>query len=230
MIVDVQNSVDLSVSIFLGERVFSVRWRLGRPIERTVVGVRGSTVEVTLHKREGGLHWQQLSLAGEESTTLVRDREPLYREGTLVAVEEVTHNTKLFTFRLPAGSYMRVPVGHHVKLRGMLEGGYSTHTPCQAHRAPPHALPSHSYSHTGEEVVRSYTPVSSLSPAPSPRGPVQCDTLQLMIKLYSDGRMSQVLSSLKVGGSLLISEPEGDFDWSTVQAKRLYLVAAGSGE
>lgn len=79
-------------------------------------------------------------------------------------------------------------------------------------------------------MVRSYTPVSSLSPAPSPHGPVQCDTLQLMVKLYSDGRMSQVLSSLKVGGSLFIGEPEGDFDWSTVRAKRLYLVAAGTGE
>lgn len=148
MIVDVQNGVDLTVSIFLGERVFTVRWRLGRPIERTVVGVRGSTVEVTMHKREGGVRWQQLSLAGEESTTSVRDREPLYREGTLVRVEEVTHNTKLFTIRLPAGSYMSVPVGHHVKLRGMLEGGYSTHsTPCQTHRVPPHTLPSHSHSH-----------------------------------------------------------------------------------
>ena len=230
MIVDVQNGADLSVSIFLGERVFSVCWRLERPIERTVVGVRGSTVEVTMHKRERGARWQQLSLAGEECTTSVRDREPLYREGTLVAVEEVTHNTRLFTFRLPAGSYMSVPVGHHVKLRGMLEGGYSTRTPCQAHRTPPHTLPSHSHSHTGEEVVRSYTPVSLLSPDPSPCGPVQCDTLQLMVKLYSDGRMSQVLSSLKVGGSLLIGEPEGDFVWSTVRAKRLYLVAAGSGE
>ena len=50
-----------------------------------------------------------------------------------------------------------------------------------------------------------------------------------MIKLYSDGKMSQVLSALNVGGSLLIGDPEGDFDWPAVRATRLYLVAAGSG-
>ena len=77
--------------------------------------------------------------------------------------------------------------------------------------------------------MRSYTPVSSLGPIPSSRGPVQCDTLQLMVKLYSDGKMSQVLSALNVGESLLIGDPEGDFDWPAVRATRLYLVAAGSG-
>lgn len=78
--------------------------------------------------------------------------------------------------------------------------------------------------------MRSYTPVSSLGPAPSPRGPLQRDTLHLMVKLYSDGKMSRVLSALNVGESLLIGEPEGNFDWPTVQAKRIYLIAAGSGE
>lgn len=125
MLVDVESSVDLTASIFLGERVFTVCWRLEHQVERSVVGVRGATVEVTLYKREIGVRWQQLSLAGEESTTAFSDREPLYRKGTLVSMEEVTHNTKLFTFRLPAGSYMSVPVGHHVKLCGMLEGAYS---------------------------------------------------------------------------------------------------------
>ena len=122
MIVDAESGVGLTVSIFLGERVFTACWRLEHPIERTVVGVRGTTVEVTLHKVERGLQWQRLSVTGEESTTALSEREPLYREGTLVSVEEVTHNTKLFTFRLPAGSYLSVPVGHHIKLRGMLEG------------------------------------------------------------------------------------------------------------
>lgn len=51
-----------------------------------------------------------------------------------------------------------------------------------------------------------------------------------MIKLYSDGKMSRVLSGLNEGESFLIGEPEGDFDWPTVQAERIYLIAAGSGE
>lgn len=146
MLVDVESGVDLTASIFLGERVFTVCWRLERQVEKTVVGVRGATVEMTLYKREVGVRWQQLSLAGGESSTAFSDKEPLYRKGTLVSVEEVTHNTKLFTFRLPAGSYMNVSVGHHVKLCGMLEGASSmyAHTPTVSADilTPPHTGPS----------------------------------------------------------------------------------------
>lgn len=57
----------------------------------------------------------------------------------------------------------------------------------------------------GEEVERSYTPVSSLevnnqrheSPAfpQEPEGKV----IELMIKLYNNGKMSRFLSNLKIG-------------------------------
>lgn len=119
-----ENGVACVVSLFLGDQVHAVSWHLEHEVERTTVAVRGPTVEVTLYKRERGLRWQRLSLVGQDSTTAVSEREPLYRKGTLVSVEEVTHNTKLFTFRLPPGSYIKVPVGHHVKLSGMLEGWY----------------------------------------------------------------------------------------------------------
>ena len=59
---------------------------------------------------------------------------------------------------------------------------------------------------------------------------MQCDTLQLMVKLYSDGKMSRVLSALTEGESLFIGEPEGEFDWESVRAKKICLIAAGSGE
>lgn len=118
------SGVHCTVSLFLGDQVHTVCWRLKHEVERTAVAVRGPTVEVTLYKRERRLRWQQLSLVGEDSTTAVSEREPLYRTGTLVSVEEVTHNTKLFTFRLPPGSYMNVPVGHHLKVTRMLEGKY----------------------------------------------------------------------------------------------------------
>ena len=36
---------------------------------------------------------------------------------TLQCVTPVSHNTKLFTLELPAGSHMLVPIGHHVKIR-----------------------------------------------------------------------------------------------------------------
>ena len=116
-----------TASLFLGEHVHTLSWQLEREVERTAVAVRGTTVELTMYKKERGLHWRQLSVVSEDSTTAVNKREPVYREGTLVSVEEVTHNTKLFTFRLPPGLYMNVPVGHHVKLCGHLEGMHTKH-------------------------------------------------------------------------------------------------------
>ena len=60
---------------------------------------------------------------------------------------------------------------------------------------------------------------------------LQCDTIDFMIKLYPDGKMSKILSNLKEGDSLMISDPDGTFDVTTLSTKRqLYLVAAGSGE
>lgn len=66
---------------------------------------------------------------------------------------------------------------------------------------------------TGEEVERSYTPVCSLSdsgahrhPPPAASGaaessatPTEGETIDLMIKLYQDGKMSRYLSDLKNG-------------------------------
>lgn len=66
----------------------------------------------------------------------------------------------------------------------------------------------------GEEVERSYTPVCSLGnsgvhrhPPPAkaaaisepPAPPAEGETIDLMIKLYQDGKMSRYLSSLKKG-------------------------------
>ncbi len=54
---------------------------------------------------------------------------------------------------------------------------------------------------SGEEVERSYTPVSSLEANSQhhdhqePEGQL----IELMIKLYSDGKMSGFLSNLKIG-------------------------------
>lgn len=51
-----------------------------------------------------------------------------------------------------------------------------------------------------------------------------------MVKLYSDGKMSQILLALTEGESLLFGEPEGEIEWESVRAKKVCLIAAGSGE
>lgn len=40
-----------------------------------------------------------------------------YMKCSLQSVTSVSHNTKLFTLELPAGSHMIVPIGYHVKIK-----------------------------------------------------------------------------------------------------------------
>ena len=57
------------------------------------------------------------------------------------------------------------------------------------------------------------------------------ETIQLLIKLYSDGEMSQHLSKLSVGDTLSISDPQGCFDVSRLSGVTdTVLLAAGTGK
>ena len=48
--------------------------------------------------------------------------DPAYRDCTIEAVESVTKDTYLCTLRLPAGTRMTVPTGHHVHIKHKVEG------------------------------------------------------------------------------------------------------------
>lgn len=77
----------------------------------------------------------------------------------------------------------------------------------------------------GKQVERSYTPVLPLSDH-RPDG----SSLELMIKLYKNGRMSQYLSRLSSGDSIVVTDPEGTFDSSRLSsANNVVLIAAGTG-
>ena len=41
----------------------------------------------------------------------------------LEMVEEITHNTKIFTFKLPGASHMVIPTGHHIRIKGKDQEG-----------------------------------------------------------------------------------------------------------
>lgn len=93
------------------------------------------------------------------------------------SVSSITHDTKLYTLRLPPASYLNVPTGHHLSVKAIING---------------------------EEVERKYTPVSALIGNTPPRHsqpayPQDGETVDLMVKLYKNGKMSGFLSSLKEG-------------------------------
>ena len=48
--------------------------------------------------------------------------EPTFRSCQLVSCTPVTHDTNLYTFELPSGTSMTVPIGHHVYLKMQCNG------------------------------------------------------------------------------------------------------------
>lgn len=103
--------------------------------------------------------------------------DPKFRASSVASIKSVTYDTKLFTLRLRPGSFLQVPTGHHVTLRADV---------------------------SGEEIERDYTPVCTLADTAKRQPQAQhqaasSDTIQMMIKLYKDGKMSGYLDKLKVG-------------------------------
>ena len=56
-----------------------------------------------------------------------------------------------------------------------------------------------SLSYSGEDVERSYTPVSGLELNNQHHDQPEGEIIDLMVKLYKDGKMSGFLSNLKIG-------------------------------
>ena len=101
--------------------------------------------------------------------------DPKYRLCSVDSIKTVTYDTKLFTLRLKAGSFLQVPTGHHVTIRANADG---------------------------EQIERDYTPVNSFMESTNRQPQAQLsssETIQMMIKLYKDGKMSNYLEKLKVG-------------------------------
>ncbi|KAK1751247.1 hypothetical protein QBC47DRAFT_454634 [Echria macrotheca] len=73
---------------------------------------------------------------------------------------------------------------------------------------------------SGETVSRSYTPVSN----DNDRG-----RIELLIKVYQGGRMTQHLAALPVGGTIDMRGPKGAMRYSPTYARRIGMIAGGTG-
>lgn len=51
---------------------------------------------------------------------------PKYHRCFVESISSVTHDSKLFSLRLPAGSFLNVPTGHHLAIRADVDGKLCT--------------------------------------------------------------------------------------------------------
>lgn len=160
-------------------------------------------LEVQLVKEKNGISWSSLGsfLANHNQVVPLKNAESFSRSCTLVNKDSITHDVTLFTFALPPGSFMWVPIGHHVTLEHDVKG---------------------------MKISRSYTPVIPALKADEDVSDGKM--VHLMIKIYPEGALTPVLKELEIGDKLDMKDTEGDFELATLQrCRNLVLLAAGTG-
>ncbi|XP_064405322.1 cytochrome b5 reductase 4-like [Halichondria panicea] len=199
------NGRHFEATIFINDWVYELNIELEQTIVSSQVTVTGSRVEITLKKHDSQELWTSIGTfsPGHLNLYLKHNRDTKYHPTTVEAITSITHDSKVFTLRVPAGSYLNVPTGHHLAVRAEVDG---------------------------ESITRSYTPICSNedltrhTPAH-----VEGRSVQLMVKLYKDGKMSRYLSDLNIGDEVWLSDPDGTFNSAKMANTNLVLVAAGSG-
>ncbi|KAJ5786510.1 Cytochrome b5 [Penicillium pulvis] len=72
----------------------------------------------------------------------------------------------------------------------------------------------------GESVSRSYTPVSNNT---------DLGRIELLVKVYPQGKMTKYLESMKIGDMIEIRGPKGAMQYTTSYAKHIGMIAGGTG-
>ncbi|GFR42021.1 hypothetical protein Agub_g2837 [Astrephomene gubernaculifera] len=72
----------------------------------------------------------------------------------------------------------------------------------------------------GKDIYRPYTPVSDDE---------QLGCVDFVIKLYPQGKMSQVLANMQVGDTMLMKGPKGRFTYTPNMVKHFGMLAGGTG-
>ncbi|XP_023540168.1 NADH--cytochrome b5 reductase 1-like [Cucurbita pepo subsp. pepo] len=118
-----------------------------------------------------------------------------FKEFKLVKRTKLSHNVAKFTFILPkTDSILGLPIGQHLSCRGK--------------------------DSQGEEVIKSYTPVTLDS---------DVGYFELVIKMYPQGRMSHHFREMRMGDFLAVKGPKGSFKYQPGQVRAFGMLAGGSG-
>ncbi|XP_065920400.1 cytochrome b5 reductase 4-like isoform X2 [Dysidea avara] len=196
------NDCVFEAKIFLGNWCYNMNVALEHPVSKSKVDAE---LQIVLEKATEGIYWNSLGVllpGNAEITPKCSEKDGTqYMKCTLKSVNEVNHNTKIFTFKLPGASHMIIPTGYHVSIKAKQD-------------------------YQGDWVERSYTPILPLTGDCNNEG----SELELMVKLYKNGSMSSILSSLCNGDMIHISYSLGNFTASLLNnVDYVTLIAAGSG-
>ncbi|XP_065920398.1 cytochrome b5 reductase 4-like isoform X2 [Dysidea avara] len=189
--------------IFLGNWCYNMNIALEHPVNKSKVHLVGAELQIVLGKATNGIKWSNLGvLLPGNSTVTPRCTE---KEGTQYmkcTLKSVNEvNHKTKTF------IFKLPGASHM----IIPTGH--HVSIKAKQ-------------DGDWVERSYTPILPLTGDCNNEG----SEVELMVKLYKNGAMSSILSSICIGDMIHVSFPMGSFTTSLLDSMdHVTLIAAGSG-
>ncbi|XP_012942188.1 cytochrome b5 reductase 4 [Aplysia californica] len=198
---------ELMVEVVIKEFSFFIHVNPHKPLsDSCTVSVVSGKVQVTLRKVESGVNWPVLGEPLKLHQTYPRNKnlECRYHTYTCVNNKEVTHDTRLLTFRPPAGLRMITPVGHHLHIKNNV---------------------------SGMEIARSYTVVVPSLTRPEEDPEVKSgQAVYLMIKSYKGGVISPWICNVKPGDKVQMSNYDGNFDVNMLKnVSHLVMFSAGTG-
>jgi len=135
-------------------------------------------------------------ILGSKKTKTIRmvlDPEE-YKPFKLKEKKIINHNTRLFRFALPReDDVLGLPIGQHLSFRAIIDS---------------------------QEVLRSYTPVSSDD---------DLGHFDLVVKVYEKGLMSKYFDNMNIGQTIDVKGPKGKFVYEPNMRKTLGMLAGGTG-
>jgi len=203
VLLDAHGGHSLAVKILMGDKFFCINLALEAEVtEAKVLSVSGTKIQLSMRKKDASKRWSSLGLPLENHNQLLNeaDKELKHHICQVSRVSDVTHNTKLFTIRLPDMVHYITPIGYHVVFQADVQG-------MSIGRSYTVALPS--LSGTEESTLGELT---------------------FMIKIYPDGALTPVLDKLSVGDTISVSECTGNFKRNRLkEASKVFMIAAGTG-
>ena len=207
VIMDCKDHRLLTIFVVGSDQSDKIMWNIEIELDDDItedynIKVVDNNVDILLHKVHAGKMWRILGVPinGDGYCENWKSYKLRYRNCSLVKTEPVSHDTKLFTFKLPEGTRLIVPPAHHVYIQINVDGML---------------------------LERSYTPVpQTLLTSDDQIGKL----LHFMIKVYPDGVLSPKLNSLMPNESCEISDYMGDFQMQKLEScSHLVMFAAGTG-
>jgi cytochrome-b5 reductase len=132
-------------------------------------------------------------LGASSRTILIPDK---FQEFPLIQKTATSHNVAIYRFGLPRPTdTLGLPIGQHISLAATPKGAEN-------------------------EVVRSYTPISS----DENKG-----YFDLMIKAYPQGNISAHMTTLKIGDTMKVRGPKGAMVYTPNMCRRIGMIAGGTG-